>query len=697
MKRVLISILVLLIASAVFSQKADVQIAKSPKAQAAEWQILDTDLFPVVSGSHFSDADSVSFGLEANRRYYFEVSLTDTIKTGSILFRLYINSEAVLLISSDLPPGDHFYSFFTGIRHEPDKITGGTDADISQYPWQVFYEAGNYVCGGSIISGDWIITAAHCTEDDFGNPIPISEMDVRVGSNHPRAGTDGKLYRVSRVIRHENYNGDTYFNDIALLKLSETINYTNATPIRLISKIDSAAGATDPGVMAWLTGYGLTQVSPEVFPATLQKVQLPIVSVKEASTVWGDIPSSDLMAGYRTGNKDACSGDSGGPFVVPVDGEYKLAGIVSWGSSNCNTYGAYTRIANYESWINSKTGIEITYFPPVPSGDSIVCQGATSGNYSVEPIDGTSEYEWQLTPAAAGSIQGNSEQSSVTWNIEYTGIATIKLRVTRYGFVSYWSALTVNVAKYNKLLGSSEDTIICAGQPVTLKVLTEGYNLSYSWYKGDSNIQSGTSPQFFISASTTDNTGLYRCDINGSCGEGLSASTNLVVFPVTKIKNISPDTVANFGEDITLEVDTEGHNLLYQWQKDGGQLSEGTAPAYSLINVNASNTGLYSVLVTGTCGEMLSSNIYLDVINKEDRSDPQISVWPTLVSDEFNVAISNDQSYTLMLFNNAGRLMMEKQNCQYKTTLNIAYFSRGIYILTVSGNNFRKSVKLIRN
>ena len=155
--------------------------------------------------------------------------------------------------------------------------------------------------------------------------------------------------------------------------------------------------------------------------------------------------------------------------------------------------------------------------------------------------------------------------------------------------------------------------------------------------------------------------------------------------------------MANFGEDIILEVDSEGHNLLYQWQKDGGQLPEGTAPAYSLINVNDSNTGLYKVLVTGTCGEVLSSKIYLDVINKDDRSDPQISVWPTLVSDEFNIALSNDQIYTLMLFNTSGRLMMEKQNCQYKTTLNIAYFSRGIYILRVYGNNFRKSVKLIRN
>ena len=115
----------------------------------------------------------------------------------------------------------------------------------------------------------------------------------------------------------------------------------------------SDAGAIVPGVMSWVTGYGLTMISPPTVPTQLQKVQLPIVSNATASVVWPDIASTDLMAGYRNGNKDACSGDSGGPLVVPVDGEYKLAGMVSWGSSKCNTYGAYTRVSDFESWISS--------------------------------------------------------------------------------------------------------------------------------------------------------------------------------------------------------------------------------------------------------------------------------------------------------------------------------------------------------
>ncbi len=464
MKRVLSSILLLFIAITGFSQKASVQIARSVKASAAEWQILDAEFFPVVSSSDFPGVDSISFGLESDRRYYLEVSITDTVYADSILCNLYINGEGILLIRTNLSAGDHFYSFFTGVREPISKITGGTNANIADFPWQVFYESGNFTCGGSIISSGWIITAAHCTEDDSGNAIPVSQMDVIVGANNPRSGTEGGTYAVSKVIRHPNYDAVSMENDIALLQLKTAINFTNATPIRLVSAIDAGDGVTDPGVMSWVTGYGLTLVSPPTTPAQLQKVQLPIVSDATAGTVWPDIASTDMMAGYKNGNKDACSGDSGGPLVVPVEGEYKLAGLVSWGSSRCNTYGAYTRVSDFESWISSNTGIEISYVPPVPSGDSIVCQGIATSRYSVGTIAGASAYEWQLQPSEAGTILSGSENTSVTWDHSYTGAVTVKLRVTKNDIVSYWSALTVHLAKSNNLISKSNDTIICAGQ-----------------------------------------------------------------------------------------------------------------------------------------------------------------------------------------------------------------------------------------
>jgi len=144
--------------------------------------------------------------------------------------------------------------------------------------------------------------------------------------------------------------------------------------------------------MSWITGWGLTKVSPQVLPVTLQKVQLPIISNAQASTVWRSISSTDIMAGYLNGNKDACNGDNGGPMVVPVFGEYKLAGIISWGSSNCNTYGAYTRVSDFDTWISTSTGIPKAYKPPSPVGDTLICQGAGPDQYSIAKLPSATDY-----------------------------------------------------------------------------------------------------------------------------------------------------------------------------------------------------------------------------------------------------------------------------------------------------------------
>jgi hypothetical protein len=172
---------------------------------------------------------------------------------------------------------------------------------------------------------------------------------------------------------------------------------------------------------------------------------------------------------------------------------------------------------------------------------------------------------------------------------------------------------------------------------------------------------------------------------------------SLTVLPVTAIENISPDKQAYFGEEVTLEVMADGHNLLYQWQKDGVEISEAIASQLILPNVNASNTGLYSVLTSGSCGDELSRNVYVYVQKNEIHSDPEIFVWPTVVTSEFRVALSNDQTYDLKIYSTAGKLIREKPDCQFATTINISDFTQGVYILTISGENFRKSVKLIRN
>ena len=697
MKRSFLTFLIYILPITLLSQKVAVQIMQTRNASVSEWQILDEKYMAVVAGNDYPAEDTITFSLEAGKRYFFLISISRINNADTSLYSLWLNNDLILLINSDTGTGDHFFPFFTGVKADTaTKITGGLNTVISDFPWQVFFEAGNFTCGGSIISNQWIITAAHCTRDEFNAKIPASSMDVIVGANNPRSSLQGKKYYVSEVISHESFDISTLDNDIALLKLKVPIDYPNATPIKLVSAKDAAAGATDPGVMSWVTGYGITRVNPVTYPSSLQKVQLPIVSNSQAHLVWKDIPVTDIMAGYRDGNKDACSGDSGGPMVVPVAGDYKLAGLVSWGSSDCDTYGAYTRLSLFESWITQKTGIEITFAAPVPKGDSIVCSGTTNSNFQAVSVTGADAYNWTLTPQSAGTIYGNSESAIVSWNSGFTGSADINLRVSHNGELSDMSQLVVNVAKHTKLISEPADTIMCAERPIDLKIEAEGYNLNYNWYRNKNLLRSGPSGVVSIQSALVDDSGQYFCEIKGSCGNVISGTSSLTVLPVTRINSITPDTEVSFGDDLTLDVTTEGHHLTYQWQKDNIPLEQGISSNLLLQNVDANDIGLYQTTVTGTCGTELSDKVYVYVKKEDYSGDPEVFLWPTMVTGEFSVAISNDKKYTILLHNTIGRLLKKKENCQYLTSMNITDLPSGIYIVTVYNDTIRKSIKIIK-
>ncbi len=697
MKRYLFISLLLLFSISLMGQKVAIEVLQSKNQGLKGWQILDNHNQIIFSGTKFLKNDSVNFSLTANTFYYLKVSASDTINPNTNFLSLILNGEPILYIKSDIGQGDHLYPFFTGIRSLNAKITGGASTVISDFPWQIYFISGNFRCGGSIIGNRWVVTAAHCTKDNTGASIPASEMSVVVGVNNPSDPLQGKMYSVSEAIVNSGYNDQTLLNDIALLRLTDTINFANAKPIKLVTSTDVENGAINPGVMSWVTGWGYIQVNPNVLPTSLQKVQLPIVSLAQAETVWGNtIPATDLMAGFLNGNKDACNGDSGGPLVVPVLNEFKLAGIVSWGSQSCNTYGAYTRVSDFIDWIKTNTGLPIDFRPFPPVGDSIICHGTESSQYTVQPVAGATSYEWGLLPASAGTITGNNLNASVIWNPAYTGSVNIIVRATVNNVVSDWARLDATLAINTKLITQTIDTALCTGLQVTLFVSAEGHDLKYNWLKDNQVVQSGILNKLVFQSATVSESGIYVCQISGSCGSVTSNPISLTVYPLTKITSVSPNTEGLFGGDITLNVTSEGHDLSYQWEKDGNTIFSSNTAALFLQNLNAGDIGIYRVTVTGTCGVQTSDSIYLYVKRSNYTADPQVFVWPSVTSTEFNVALNNDALYNILIYNSSGVKIREQLNCRYQTIIDISTLAGGVYIIEVYNNDFRKSVKIIK-
>ncbi|ELT99465.1 hypothetical protein CAPTEDRAFT_153991 [Capitella teleta] len=229
-------------------------------------------------------------------------------------------------------------------------IVGGKDVSISNYPHQVSLQVGrgSHICGGSIISANKIVSAAHCTQGS------ASGYRIRTGSTSRSRG--GQVHQVIRVVNHPFYCGSCagFPNDISVLTLRDGVVYgTNVQAIGLASGKDFA------GETCTITGWGRTG-SSNFLPTNLQGVDIGIISNQECISALSSLGGAKINDGHiciydsekRTGS---CNGDSGGPLKCGSS----LAGVTSWGvssySSCLQSYpSVYTRVSHFKSWLESQ-------------------------------------------------------------------------------------------------------------------------------------------------------------------------------------------------------------------------------------------------------------------------------------------------------------------------------------------------------
>lgn len=648
----------------------------------------------IILSKDFDNQDFV-LSLDANAKYFFNITIEEISENDTSLYFLKVNNQPIILVNNNLEIGDHTYLFYTGKRAPELRIVGGSDASIEDYPWQVFLTAGDYMCGGTIISENWILTAAHCTIDENGDDISSGEMNVKVGATNPYRILFGENYAVKNVIVHQNYNINDIEYDIAILELEEAIDFENAEPIKLISEEEVLDGATAPGVMATVTGWGLTRVNPDLFATILQEVQLPIVSNEAAAVVWGRIDPTILMAGYLDGGKDACSGDSGGPLIVDVDGEPKLAGVVSWGSENCDTYGGFTRVSSYVDWIYDNTGIPRPITLNSPIGISEICEKEIQYNYVTDDVEASS-YEWELIPSTAGNLTSDGLESTITWNDDYYGIAQIKVRAQVEDELTSWAKTNVEILEPTDVYYAEGDTTICNLANATFFVSASGQDLSYNWYKNDEYYETTDDGYLLLNNADTTNTGTYYCQVEGACGTQESSDIQLLVHPITDIYSTPGDKKLIQNTDATLNVLSHGHNLEYQWYKDGDPITEeGNMNYLELPSVNATDIGQYWLEVSGTCGSDITGTIYV-YVDLDEVTDVDAKVWPTLTDQVLNTATSNALAYSINIYNTNGQIVYTKKNTNAQTSIDVSAWTDGLYVVKITTNGLEKIFKVIK-
>ncbi|KAJ3589988.1 hypothetical protein NHX12_007945 [Muraenolepis orangiensis] len=241
------------------------------------------------------------------------------------------------------------------------RIVGGQDAEAGEFPWQVSLQIRGFghVCGATVISQRWLVTAAHCVQDDgktkYSQP---GTWEAYLGLHIQRQpGRTGVRRGLKRVISHPNYNPYTYDKDIALMELESDVPYSDyIQPICM----PAPQHVFSPGNSVWITGWGATREGGTA-ATVLQKAQVRIINSTTCNRLMANqITSRMLCAGILSGGVDACQGDSGGPLSSPSQGgRMFLAGVVSWGDgcARRDKPGIYTTTTKFRAWIKENTGV----------------------------------------------------------------------------------------------------------------------------------------------------------------------------------------------------------------------------------------------------------------------------------------------------------------------------------------------------
>ncbi|KAH8312026.1 hypothetical protein KR044_009043, partial [Drosophila immigrans] len=198
------------------------------------------------------------------------------------------------------------------------RIVGGQTAEVGFAPYQVSLQlmVGIHNCGGAIIHERWVATAGHCVAT-----LPIQLIVVVTGTN--RYEEPGGVYYPEEVHLHCLYDQPYMHNDIALLKLTESIVFNALTqPIAL------PVGPVREGDAIVLTGWGAGVANGDAND-NLQKLDLGFVKLSECYAIFNETNNMGVghLCTFSKEGEGTCHGDSGGPLVS----NGYLVGLVNWG------------------------------------------------------------------------------------------------------------------------------------------------------------------------------------------------------------------------------------------------------------------------------------------------------------------------------------------------------------------------------
>uniref|UniRef100_A0A8V5H0U7 Acrosin n=1 Tax=Melopsittacus undulatus TaxID=13146 RepID=A0A8V5H0U7_MELUD len=226
------------------------------------------------------------------------------------------------------------------------RVVGGVNAHEGAWPWMVSINIPRptgyaHICGGSLITSQWVLTAAHW--------VPA------IGNSQ---GTQKRWIR--QVIVHEYYYNVTSGFDIALMELDQPVQCGYHVQLACVPDATVRVSQLSECIVS---GWGAREARSECPTAPLEaRVRLMDISLCNSSQWYqGALQRHNLCAGYPQGGIDTCQGDSGGPLMCrdKRSNFFWVVGVTSWGHgcARAKKPGIYTSTQHFHDWILYQLGM----------------------------------------------------------------------------------------------------------------------------------------------------------------------------------------------------------------------------------------------------------------------------------------------------------------------------------------------------
>lgn len=256
-------------------------------------------------------------------------------------------------------------------------IFSGMQAEHGEFPYMVAlgYEddeddknsdAIKYNCGGTLISSQYVLTAAHCV-NNVQEKVPI---EVKVGSEDLKSiGDEVQRIPIVDVITHPRYKRSMNYNDVAILKLRTPVRMTSSVrPICIQTKsLDNMD--VSPNTSFIVIGWGATSFAEDGSNKLMKTPSLSLVdrlSCGKSFTGFNKLPrglDDNMLCVVDTNvtrRSDACQGDSGGPLLMLAGPNQSIVGITAFGQTcGGSVPGVYTAVYSYLEWIERQVWPEM--------------------------------------------------------------------------------------------------------------------------------------------------------------------------------------------------------------------------------------------------------------------------------------------------------------------------------------------------